>query len=53
MISHFRGGGATMQESPEYYEEETHRDQPEEPEEEIEPTENETLDAGDRHFLGE
>lgn len=40
-------------EAPEYYQDDTERDQPEEPQDEIEPTEDETLDAGDKHFLGD
>jgi hypothetical protein len=42
-----------MLEHPDYYidEDETMRDQPEELEEEIEPSEDEILDAGDKQFL--
>lgn len=39
-------------EAPEFYEDKTVRCQPDEPEDEIEPTEDEILDAGDKHFLG-
>jgi hypothetical protein len=42
-----------MLEAPEYYQDDTERDQPEEPEGEIEPTEDETNDAADKQFLSD